>query len=63
MCESFEFIDSSDHEWQVNVLDAIADIDGSVDRCVTPVEAEVAGPELTSQSGNCLGCVLHHTPA
>lgn len=53
----------SDHEWQVNILDAITDVDRAIDGRIAPVERIVAGPKLRSESCNSLCSVLDNAPA
>ena len=53
----------SEHEGQVDVCDAIADVESAEDWCVASVVAEVAWPELISKDCNALSCVLQDAPA
>ena len=53
----------SDHEWQVNILDAITDVDRAIDGRIAPVESIVAGPKLGSKSCNSFCSVLDDAPA
>jgi hypothetical protein len=54
---------SSEHEGQVDIRDAVADVEGSVDWRVASVVAEVAWPELVAQDSDALGRILQDAPA
>ena len=54
---------TSDHEWQVNVLDSVSNVDTAIDRRVAPVVAVVSWPQLATQSCNGSCCVLDDAPA
>ena len=53
----------SKHEWQVDVLNSIADVHGAIDGSVATVVPVVAWPQLTAKGGNTFGGILNNAPA
>ena len=57
------FTACSEHEWQLAILNSVANVHAAVQRSVAAVVAEVAGPDLRSDGGYCARCVTNNRPA